>query len=64
MFIGDTVYYKTTDGNWVRYIVKKKENDELIVFTALSHLPNWVFTSDVVDVNDFIKRYNGEIIYE
>ena len=60
----DVVYYRQSDGSYIKYIVKKKDGDELILVTKSGKLHNWVMTSDVLNQEQFEKQYNNEMIYE
>ena len=64
MQIGDIVYYKYKPDCYIKYKIKKKDGDDLIVFSYISHETNWLTTADVIDVEQFEKQYNDEVIYE
>lgn len=60
---GDIVFLPISEG-YVKYIIKKIFDGELIVSSYKTHQLNCVNYSDVIDFTTFVKMYNNEEIYE
>ena len=63
MCTGDIVFLPT-NGGYLKYIIKKIIDDELIVKSIKSNKLNWLTKSDVLTLDEFKNKYNNEEIFE
>lgn len=62
MYIGEIVYLPIREG-FVKYIVKKMVDDNILVISYKTRQLNWLSKSDVISLNKLKKIYNNEEIY-
>lgn len=62
MCVGEIVYLPIREG-FVKYIIKKIVNDELLVLSYKTGQANWVEKSDVLSLIQLQEIYNNEEIY-
>lgn len=63
MFIGDIVFLPTKEG-YVKYVIKKIIDNELLVISSRTKQFNWVDSSEVIELEKFKNIYNNEEIFE
>lgn len=63
MFIGDIVFLPTKEG-YVKYVIKKIIDNELLVISYRTKQFNWVDSSEVIELEKFKNIYNNEEIFE
>ena len=63
MHVGDIVFFPAS-GKYIKYVIKKIIDDDLLVIIYKSKQFNWLSLSDVIGLNDFLKIYKNEEIYE
>lgn len=62
MYIGEIVYLPIREG-FVKYIIKKIVDDNILVISYKTHQLNWLDKSDVISLNHLKRIYNNEEIY-
>ncbi len=62
MYVGEIVYLPIREG-FVKYIIKKMVDDDILVISFKSKEPNWLNKSDVISLATLKKIYNNEEIY-
>ena len=63
MYVGDIVFLPV-EGGYIKYIIKKKVDNEILVKTYKSRMLNWLDVSQVLTFDDFINIYKNEEIFE
>lgn len=63
MCVGDIVFLPT-NGGYLKYIIKKIIDDEIIVVSCKSLQLNCLDKSEVIPFQEFINKYNYEQIFE
>ncbi len=62
MYVGEIVYLPIREG-FVKYVIKKMVDDDILVISFKSKEPNWLNKSDVISLATLKKIYNNEEIY-
>ena len=63
MCVGDIVFFPE-EGGFIKYIIKKIVQNEILVISYKTRQFNWLNVSDVIGLDDFIKVYKNERIFE